>query len=226
MDESQQVQLRQPIERIAWERRKELGFFTALVRTIGQVIAHPTEFFRAMTKDEEVGEPLFFGAMTALFVTLISYIWVIPILTAIPVIMGGITEEPAMAFAGSFSVGIRMIIQAIMQIIWIVPALFINAGVLHLGLMIFGANKRSYINTFKVACYSTGASALTIIPIVGPILGLYKIAVEVIGLRETHETTTGKAILAWVIIPLICCVLAAIIIIPFAGAIIAAVAMD
>ncbi len=214
------------MDKVAWDDRKELGFFSALVKTIGQVIAHPTDFFRIMKKDEEVGEPLFFGGITTLFVVIVNYIWVVPLAMVAPMIMAGFGNEPEMAFLGTFTVGVRLVFQFIMQVIWIVPQLFINAGVMHLGLMIFGANKRSYINTFKVACYSSGASALTIIPIVGPILGLYKIAVEIIGLRETHETTTAKAILAWAIIPVICCLLAAVAIIPFVGAIMMVAGMD
>jgi hypothetical protein len=224
IQEPQPIEIPQPLQKIPWENRKELGFFNALFKTIVQVISHPTDFFRAMSKDEDYTEPLFFGAMTSLFTMLISYIWVVPLVFIMPMMLASFGEDPTSAFAGSFGMGFNMIFQLIFGLIMIVPGLFINAGILHLGVMIFGANKGGYVNTFKAVCYSSAAGALGVIPIVGWILALYKIAVEIIGLREAHETTTGKAILAWIFVPAVCCLLAALVIIPFAGAIIAALA--
>lgn len=215
-----------PIASNPWDNRKELGFFNALFRTIVQVIKQPTQFFRDMSKEEEYTEPLFFGAITSIFTMIISYIWVIPLVFIMPMILASIGQGSTEVFANSIGSIFQMVFQVVFGIIWIVPGLFINAGILHLGLLIFGANKNGYANTFKVVCYSTSASALGVIPIIGWLLALYKIAVEIIGLRETHETTTGKAILAWIIVPAICCLLAMIAIIPFIGAILMAIGLD
>jgi len=209
-----------------WENRKELGFFNALFRTIVQVIKEPSQFFRSMSKEEEYTEPLFFGAMTSIFTMVISYIWVVPLVLFMPLMLASFGQSSTDMFASSMGSFFQMIFQLFFGIIWIIPGLFINAGILHLGLLIFGANKNGYANTFKVVCYSTSASALGVIPLIGWLLALYKIAVEIIGLRETHETTTGKAILAWIIVPAICCLLAMIAIIPFIGAIMMAVGLD
>jgi len=205
---------------IPWDNRKEIGFFTALVKTIGEVIAHPTDFFQRMKDGEDVVEPMLFGFITEALVLIGSYIWIIPLIFIIPGLVAVLGEDPDVAAFAGISTAFRLVFQFIMGLIGIIPGLFINAGVLHLGLLILGANKRSYIETFKVVCFSKGASVLTIVPVFGIILGMYNVVVEIIGLRERHETTTGKAILAWLIIPLICCVLAAVLVVPLAAGLI------
>jgi len=205
---------------IPWDNRKEIGFFTALVKTIGAIIAHPTEFFRNMKDGEDIVEPMIFGFITEALVLIGSYIWIIPLIFIIPGLVAVLGEDPDVAAFAGISTAFRLVFQFIMGLIGIIPGLFINAGVLHLGLLILGANKRSYIETFKVVCFSKGASVLTIVPVFGIILGMYNVVVEIIGLRERHETTTGKAILAWLIIPLICCVLVAVLVVPLAAGLI------
>ena len=91
----------------------------------------------------------------------------------------------------------------------IVIGLFIGAGIMHLSLMLVGGNKKGFETTFRVIAYSTSAQVGAIIPLLGGLIaGIWTIVVEIIGLREAHQTTTLKAILA-VFLPIIaacfCC---------------------
>jgi hypothetical protein len=73
-------------------------------------------------------------------------------------------------------------------------ALFILAGVVHLlVLLIAGPGNAGFEATFRVAAYTGVTNLATWIPVVGPLVGLYGIYLAIIGIRELHGTTTGKA---------------------------------
>ena len=184
---------------------------------LGDIGEETTLFIHTHVREDAMS---LFGFITEALVLIGSYIWIIPLIFIIPGLVAVLGEDPDVAAFAGISTAFRLVFQFIMGLIGIIPGLFINAGVLHLGLLILGANKRSYIETFKVVCFSKGASVLTIVPVFGIILGMYNVVVEIIGLRERHETTTGKAILAWLIIPLICCVLVAVLVVPLAAGLI------
>ena len=83
---------------------------------------------------------------------------------------------------------------------------FIGAGILHVCLLITGGEKNGFEATFRVVAYSSGATALfQVLPFCGGIIGgIWALVAQIIGAREMHETTTGKAVVA-VLLPLICC---------------------
>lgn len=70
--------------------------------------------------------------------------------------------------------------------------------------MMVGGEKNGYEATFRVCAYAAGTfGAFQIVPIVGPCVGvIWQIVATIIGLAEAHETTGGKAALAY-FIPLI-----------------------
>jgi hypothetical protein len=75
--------------------------------------------------------------------------------------------------------------------------LYIVAGVLHVVLLILRGANRGYGATLRVFCFSAGPQLFTIVPFIGPAVGgVWSLVVTVIGLREVHKTTTGKAVAA------------------------------
>jgi hypothetical protein len=78
-------------------------------------------------------------------------------------------------------------------------SLFIYAGIFHLLVrLIVGAGNSGYEATFRVPSYATVVSLVSWIPIIGLLASLYSLYLQIVGLREIHETTTGKAI--WVFV--------------------------
>jgi hypothetical protein len=82
--------------------------------------------------------------------------------------------------------------------------LLIQAGILHVCLMMVGGEKNGYEATFRICAYTAGTFGIfQIVPIIGPCVGIiWQIVATIIGLAEVHETTGGKAALAY-FIPLI-----------------------
>ena len=96
---------------------------------------------------------------------------------------------------------------------------FVVAGIAHLVVrLVVGATNSGFGATFRVASYASVTSLVSWIPIVGWLLGLYGIYLAVVGIREMHETTTGKAVLV-VLIPAIVVVVLALLGVLVAGAV-------
>jgi hypothetical protein len=97
---------------------------------------------------------------------------------------------------------------SILQIIFPLPfqeaiRIFIGSAIIHLCLMIVGGNNSRYKTTFRAISYSNSAYLFGIIPFIGLIIGgIYTFILTIIGVREGHRISTGKAILA-VILPVI-----------------------
>jgi hypothetical protein len=87
-------------------------------------------------------------------------------------------------------------------IIW----LFIVSGMLHLFLMIVGGARAGFEATFRVVSYSVSPYLLMVIPYCGVLITpLWALSLFMIGIRDAHETTGGKATAAVLFPFLLCC---------------------
>lgn len=77
----------------------------------------------------------------------------------------------------------------------------IQAGIMHVCLIMVGGEKNGYEATFRVCAYNMGVfGAFNAIPIFGPCVGfIWQIVATIIGLAEAHETSGGKAAAAYFI---------------------------
>jgi hypothetical protein len=96
---------------------------------------------------------------------------------------------------------------------------FVVAGIAHLLVrLVVGANNAGFGATFRVAAYTSVTSLVSWIPFVGGLLALYGVYLAVVGIREMHNTTTGKALVV-VLLPVIVIVVLALLGLLVAGAI-------
>ena len=152
----------------------------SFVSTVQNVVLRPADFFRGILRQGDFINPLIFA--------IICY--------EVSAILGGII---ALAFGNQGFVG--FIVSIILAPIGTAIALFIGAGITHLLVMlIVGSRNSGYEATFRVAAYSSVVNLVSWIPIIGGILSLYAIFLAIVGIREVHTTTTGKAALV-VLIP-------------------------
>ncbi|WP_298666087.1 YIP1 family protein [uncultured Methanofollis sp.] len=115
--------------------------------------------------------------------------------------VGAATEIPGMALgiAGSFASGIAAIVGTF---IGGIIGLFIGGIIVHIFVaLIIGGN--GIEQTIKALIYgATPGMLLGWIPFIGIIGGLWSLVLYIIGIRELHDTTTGKAAVA-VLLPVI-----------------------
>lgn len=176
---------------IPWENRKELGVIKAFWRTVKQVLFKPSEFFSNLELKDWYSSPLYFW--------LICYFGISIVQTIFEILFGK---------KGFGEIFITLIISLVFSPVFI----FIGAGIVHLGVLIFrGAG--GFRGTFNVLAYTSAAYLFSIIPFVGPLIGLiWGIIVAVIGFKKIHNFSTTRAILAYlgILLPVILILLAAI----------------
>lgn len=94
------------------------------------------------------------------------------------------------------------VIYFVMFMVFMIVGAFIGGAVLHIFVYIVGG-RHGIAQTIKACMYGSTPSLLFgWIPVVNAIAMIWSLATEIVGIRQLHEISTGKAILA-VILPLI-----------------------
>jgi hypothetical protein len=128
--------------------------------------------------------------------------------------MGGVRFQGIDYTFGSF------ILDIIFAPIGAAIGLFILAAIAHLLVMLFvGGSNSGYESTFRVVSYVSVTSLVNWIPLIGGLLAFYGLYLAVVGIREMHSTTTGRAALV-VLLPIGLILLVVLILVVVAGAVI------
>jgi hypothetical protein len=167
-----------------WEDMARLGFTTALFRTIKEVFSTPDVFFRRMPVNKGILNPLIFGIIAGYVAALIQAFWQY----VFRGMLGG-----GLNFGGVSPV----ILYAFILPILIIIGLFIGSIIIHISVMMFGG-KRGFEATFRVLSFSNSIQVIaSIVPVLGALFAfIYFPVVIVVGLKEIHQVTMGRAALA------------------------------
>ena len=184
----------------------------SFVDTVRRVVLQPVGFFAGLPRSGSLLNPLVFAL----------------ICTEISVILGGILGLVGVreGFVAGYGFQVpenqdfgEFIGSVIFAPIGSAISVFVIAGIAHLLVMlIVGATNSGFGATFRVASYASVTSLVSWIPIIGGILGLYGIYLAVVGIREMHQTTTGKAVIV-VLFPVILILVLALLGLLVAGAV-------
>jgi hypothetical protein len=102
------------------------------------------------------------------------------------------------------------IVFFVMFMIFAIASAFIGGAILHIFVYIAGGRK-GIVQTIKAVMYGlTPSLLLGWIPFINMIAAIWSLVVEIIGIRQLHELTTGRAILA-ILIPIILGIILALI---------------
>jgi hypothetical protein len=170
--------------------------------TIKGVLINPAQTFAGMRTEGGIGTPILYAIILGSIGGIIGIIWQGLIYT----LDFMVNEEIAKYAANS----ILLIFMAIFMPLLVTIGLFISSGIAHVCLIIVGGANKNFEATFRVFAYTNGSVALfQIVPFCGGIVGgIWGLICNIIGLKEAHETTTGKAVLA-ILLPVIlfifCC---------------------
>jgi hypothetical protein len=159
---------------------------SSFVDVVGRVVRRPRQFFSSIPRRGNLLAPLVFAI----------------ICIEISTILGGLlrllwtTRETGSFRFGDFlgSVVVAPIGGAI--------SLFVLAGIAYLLVILFvGSENSGFRSTFRVVSYVSVTSLVSWIPFIGGLLGLYGVYQAIVGIREMHSTTTGRAALV-VLVPI------------------------
>jgi hypothetical protein len=186
-----------------WEDRASTGFFGGLFKTLKEVLFNPSGFFKNMPVTGGLADPLLYALITGMTSLMAFYFWKIVLLDTMqafmPSGMKGAAEQYVLHGAGA------AILAFIMPLL-IVVGLFISSGLLHLFLMMVKGSRAGFEATFRVVAYGYSANIFMAVPFCGSLIaGIWTLVLTIIGLKEAHETTGGKAVFAVFLPVIVCC---------------------
>ena len=186
-----------------------VGSFTDVVR---RVVTSPTEFFAAIPRRGNLLAPLVFALICLEISTILGGLLRLALGSEAA---GGVRFEGA----GRYGFG-EFVANVILAPIGGAIGLFILAAIVHLFVMLFVGDANSgYSSTFRVISYVSVTNLVNWIPIVGGLLALYGLYLAVVGIREMHSTTTGRAALV-VLLPIGVLLVLVLVFVVVAGAVI------
>ncbi len=183
----------------AWERESGT-LFSRAYESVRELLSKPRETFAAMPPTGGLRHPLIFLILLETICALVSMVYS-TIFEVLRPRTGGPEELSLQVTLGIY------VVVAILLPLLIAVGSFISAGILHGCLMLVGANPKSFEATYRVVCYSNGAtSVFLLIPFCGSLVqAVWNACALVVGFREVHGTSTGKAVWAVILPGILCC---------------------
>jgi hypothetical protein len=183
-----------------WESRTSGFDIQAIVETVKGVLFQPAVTFRSMRREGGIGGPLLYVVILGTISGWFAVLWN-AFFQSLGFLAEGFGDQELLGLFG-------LVVVAVLMPIFVLIGTFISTAITHLCLFVVGGARRDFETTFRVLCYATGSTTLfMIVPACGGIVGfVWYIVVMILGLREAHEISTGRAAVA-VLLPLIvCCV--------------------
>jgi hypothetical protein len=105
-----------------------------------------------------------------------------------------------LAFMGDYGTGLVFWVAAMLCPLAAALIICLASLILHLLLTVVGGGKKGFEATFRTVCYSQAAQCWALIPYVGGLVAaLWQVVVQVIGIREIHEVSYTRVIVAFLI---------------------------
>jgi hypothetical protein len=186
----------------AWERRQQLGTFSALVETLRQVLAAPVATFKAMKREGGHTTPLFFYLLVTTFTTWAAMAYQLTFIMMNPEAMLG---PLAKSLNTASLLGIQVVSMALAPMLLILVA-YCAAGIFHLVFQLLGSSQPFEV-TFRAYCYAVApASVFRLIPICGDFLFfIAALVLLVFSFRETLRIDGARATIGVILPSLLCC---------------------
>jgi hypothetical protein len=170
-----------------------VGSFGEVVR---RVVLQPVRYFAGIPRSGPLLNPLVFAVICLEISAILSALMVLTGVQENP----GFNPNPQNALPSIFTPG-SALLSIVLTPIFGAIGVFVAAAIQQLLVrLIVGANNSGFGATFRVASYTQVTGLVNWIPILGPLLSLYGLYLAIVGIRETHNTTTGKAALV-ILIP-------------------------
>lgn len=200
-----------------WESRSSGIDLEAMLATVKSVLFQPAETFRSMRREGGIGTPLLFVVILGTISGWFALLWN-AFFQSLGFLSEGIGDQVLFWFLG-------LMIGAVLMPGFVLIGAFVSAAITHVSLFLVGGAKESFETTFRVTAYVSGSTSLfQIIPFCGGFIGgVWYLVAMIIGVREAHEISTGKAVLAILLPAILCCACLGVMIFFFGAAILTAI---
>ena len=177
-----------------------------LVDKIKGFMMQPKETF-AQVKDEPMGAAIKYFVMIVLVYSVLMAILMAAGIGTTLSSLGSIPGYEDAAIPAATGGAVCAVGALIGILILMIIALFIGAAIIHIGVILFHG-KNGYGQTVKAYAYGqTPTLLLGWIPFIGIIFSLWSLYIMIVGVAELQEMSTGKAIVAVLIIPIVIAVI-------------------
>jgi len=176
----------------SWEGKEE--FIGAFLSTTREVLFSSTQFFKKVTYGKGYWGPLIYGVICGMIGGGAAALWQW-------LFASKIIPVQVLSMIPYFSIFLVLFVIAFPFMIAF--SILIGSAITHLCVLIVGGNKKGFEATFRALAYSCAGHLFGIIPFIGSTIGgIYSLVLIILGIREGHGISTGKAVLA-VLLPLI-----------------------
>lgn len=181
---------------VAWED-PGLGFPLNAWRSWRESLLEPTSFFRRIDHGASMARPILYFLLVSVTGAFFHLVW------------QAYLYVPMMGQGAAYG-GDAYVIQFFAAPFVVLVGLGFQTLILHLFVLMLAPERRGMGSTARVICYASGPALLSIVPFVGALAGgIWGLVLQVVGIREAHRTSTGRAVVV-VLAPVILAFLAAV----------------
>lgn len=183
---------------VPWENRSEIGLWRGILQTFMAVLFSPRAFFSNKAFKNGIWDTLAFGILADSFGIMFKMFWCFLVFAGVQLSLGDYIFGQALF--SHFTLGLVFIITMSVIPILVTLNIFVWSGILHLLLLVVRGGGNGYMATFNVVSYSQAAQAFNLAPFVGGWIGwIWRTIIQIIGLREIHNTSYLRIITAFLI---------------------------
>ena len=190
----------------AWEQRDKVGFFRALLQTIGAVLFQPSKTFYGMKKEGGLSTSLFYYVSMSSVMFTVSTIFQLPsTISSLATVMPQFEKVTL-----SYPMLTALFFLTLLLSPFVFSAtIFVTSFFTHISLRILRGANAPFEATFRALCYAVGSTSIfQLIPFFGGLLGsVWSFYASLIGLKEIHKISAWRAAIALLISSLILFVL-------------------
>jgi len=191
---------------LPWDERKERGLLAAFVQTLRLVLVSPAEAFRRMRTTGPISGPLIYNLIGGWAGLIAAGVYAVLIARAQPAPPADLSRMESLFYLTPDMAKSAFKLYVILGPVIVTGMVLVSSGITHLFLMLAGGANKPYHVTLRVFCFAWGSSQVfQLLPACGGVLALgWMLFCCVVGMTIAHGTTTGRAVVAMVLLAAAC----------------------
>ncbi len=179
---------------VPWENLDRVGFFPGLYQTILRVMLAAPRFFSGVRSSGSLKRPVAFYLLIGIFQALTERLWYLMSMRA----FGGFIEDPQLhAWMGSVTHDMSLPMTLLISPFTLLLQLAVLSVLYHVMIRLVEPRAADLPTTVRVISYSAAPTVLSIVPLVGPVVGsLWFVVCTFVGVKYAHRLPWSRTALA------------------------------
>lgn len=183
-----------------WEDRAAHGYAGGFLESIRRTMTAPTRMFRGMAVRRGLWGPLTFYVLLYVLMSVVERIYS---LAFSGLTMGMLSWLEELERNDAVDMAVMHFLETIgvfLSPVFALVSVFLITALTHLGALLIIPGQRGFEATFRAVAYGGAPMVLGLIPMCGGFLvAPWTLVAVIVGVRETHRTSTGRAVAAVVV---------------------------